>query len=418
MEAYVIQGGRPLNGFVRVHGAKNSVLPILAATILSGKESLIYNCPHLKDVDSSFRILRHLGCVVRRQDEAVYIDSGPIAHHDVPDSLMREMRSSVVFLGAILGRQGKAVMSFPGGCELGPRPIDLHLWALRKLGADIRESGGNLYCETNGLKGAEISLSLPSVGATENIMLAASAAKGVTRIQNAACEPEIEDLQNFINAMGGSIHGAGTPTVVVEGAREFRRAEHSIIPDRIVAATYMACAAIAGGDVTLTGVNPAHLRTVTAALSDAGCEIDVTEDSLRIARSDALKSMRQIRTMPYPGFPTDAQSPIMAVAARAEGTTLFVENIFESRYRHVGELTRMGADIKVEGRIAVVSGVKKLYGAHVKATDLRGGAALVVAGIGAEGETVVTELDHIDRGYESMHVALSALGANMTRKTV
>lgn len=405
-----------MKGSIRVHGAKNSVLPILAATILSGKESLIHNCPYLNDVDSSFRILRHLGCVVRRQESAVYIDSGPMSHYDIPDSLMREMRSSVVFLGAILGRCGQAVMSFPGGCELGPRPIDLHLQALRELGTDIVESNGNLLCKTEGLVGAEINLAFPSVGATENIMLAASAAQGVTRVTNAAREPEIEDLQNFLNAMGGHVTGAGTSTIIIEGQQTYRAAEHSIIPDRIVATTLMACVAIAGGDVLLESVEPAHLNAVLSILCEAGCEMDIRKDSLRIVRKKPLRSMRPMRTLPYPGFPTDTQAPIMAIATRAEGTTVFVENIFESRFRHVGELTRMGADIKVEGRVAVVCGVPRLYGARVHSTDLRGGAALVVAGLAAEGETVVTGLNHIDRGYESLHLMLSSLGADISLK--
>ena len=416
MSAYVIGGGRPLSGSVRVHGAKNSVLPILAATILSGKESEIHNCPRLSDVDSSFRILRRLGCAVRREGDMVHIDSGPMAHTDIPDSLMREMRSSVVFLGAIVGRFGRAMMSFPGGCELGPRPIDLHLEGLRRLGVVIEElPGGNLRCHTDGLAGTEINLAFPSVGATENIMLAASIAQGVTRINNAACEPEIEDLQNFLCAMGGRVTGAGTSTVLIEGSQNFRSAKHSIIPDRIVASTLMACAAVAGGDVTLEDIEPKHIGTVISTLCEAGCEIDIRDNALRIRRTGRLRSMRPMRTLPYPGFPTDAQAPIMAVAAFAEGTTVFVENMFDSRYRHVGELARMGADIKVEGKVAVVCGVPKLYGAPVCSTDLRGGAALVAAGLGAEGETVITGLEHIDRGYECLQTTLSGLGADIVR---
>jgi UDP-N-acetylglucosamine 1-carboxyvinyltransferase len=417
MSSYTVRGGIPLEGSVRVHGAKNSVLPILAAAILSGKESVIHNCPRLKDVDSSFRILRHLGCLVRREDDAVYIDSGPMSHVDVPDFLMREMRSSVVFLGAILGRCGQAVMSFPGGCELGPRPIDLHLQALRALGTDIEESAGSLYCRTDGLVGKEITLAFPSVGATENLMLAASAAQGVTRIHNAAREPEIEDLQDFLCAMGGKVAGAGSSTVVIEGNQPYRFVRHSIIPDRIVAATLMACAAITGGDVTLESVEPEHIRTVTSVLCEAGCEIDIRGETIRVRRRKPLRSMRPLRTLPYPGFPTDAQAPIMALATRAEGTTVFVENIFESRYRHIGELTRMGADIRVEGRVAVVCGVPKLYGAPVCSTDLRGGAALIVAGLGAEGETIVGGIHHIDRGYECLQTMLSDLGADIVRKS-
>lgn len=418
MSAFIIRGGRPLSGTVKVHGAKNSVLPVLAATILCGGQSVIHNCPELSDVDSSLRILRHLGCIAYRDGEAVVVDSSTMNRVDIPDCLMREMRSSVVFLGAILARSGRANMSFPGGCELGPRPIDLHLSALRELGVRITEEGGNINCETDGLTGREINLSFPSVGATENIMLAASTAKGVTKITNAAREPEIEDLQAFLTVCGAKVAGAGSSTVIIEGVGSLRSAEHDIIPDRIVAATLLTAAAITGGDVTVERVNPNNLTAITGLMAETGCRLDISESSVRIAGGGKLRAMRPIRTMPYPGFPTDAQAPMMALAAVAEGTTVFVENIFESRYRHVGELLRMGADIKVEGRVAVVCGVPRLYGARVSATDLRGGAALVVAALGAEGESVVSELRHIDRGYQRLEDTLSSLGADIKRAEI
>ncbi len=413
--ALYIRGGNRLHGQVQVHGAKNSVLPILAATVMGKDEIVISNCPDLKDVDSTVRILRHLGCRVTRDGPVLVVDPRTMCRYDVPDCLMREMRSSMVFLGAILARAGQASISFPGGCELGPRPIDLHLSSLRALGTRITEEGGNVICEGSGLSGTEISLSFPSVGATQNIMLAACAAKGQTRIVNAAREPEIEDLQEFLCVLGAKVSGAGTSTVVIEGRQPLGGGEHAILPDRIVAATYLCAAAVAGGDITVTAVEPAHLSTIISTLMEAGCEVNWGRDFVRLQREKTLKAMRPVRTMPYPGFPTDAQSPMMAVACLAQGTTMFVENIFLNRYRHVGELMRLGADIKVEGHVAVVYGVPHLYGTSVSATDLRGGASLVVAALGAEGESRITGLCHIDRGYAHLENALSSLGADIRR---
>ncbi|MDR2671277.1 MAG: UDP-N-acetylglucosamine 1-carboxyvinyltransferase [Oscillospiraceae bacterium] len=413
--ALVIRGGRPLRGAVGIQGAKNSVLPILAATVMGGGEQVVRRCPQLSDVESTFHILRYLGCRVRREGDAVAVDPRPMDRCDVPDRLMREMRSSVVFLGAILTRSGEACMSFPGGCELGPRPIDLHLSALRALGAEIFETGGNLICRGHHMVGREVNLTFPSVGATENIMLAACGASGVTRITNAAREPEIEDLQHFLRAMGARVEGAGSSTVVIEGGYALHAAEHAILPDRIAAATYLAAGAAAGGTVTVEDVCPEHLSTVTSILAEAGCEVRAGHTHITLHRDTPLRAVRPVRTMPYPGFPTDAQSPLMAVAAHAEGTSVFVENIFENRFRHVGELARMGADIKVAGRVAVVCGVPRLYGAHVRATDLRGGAALLVAALSAEGESRLTGLRHLDRGYEAPEQRLAALGADIRR---
>ena len=370
MSAYIIEGGHPLDGSVQIHGAKNSVLPILAACLLAPGECVIHNCPELSDVAASLDILRHLGCRAERQGDAVVVDASAPTGWDVPDALMREMRSSVIFLGAILGRMGRAELCAPGGCELGPRPIDLHLGAIRGLGGRITEDGGGLRAE-GALRGADLVLSLPSVGATENAMLAAVCAAGTTTTTNAAREPEIVDLQGFLRAIGAKVHGAGSSVITVEGGVPLHGGSYAVMGDRIVAATYLAAAASAGGTVEVTGVDYRHLSTVSAVLREAGCDVQSGAESIRLRRDGPLQGVRPVRTAPYPGFPTDAQAPLMAALTRGKGCTVFVENIFESRYRHVDELSRMGADIRVEGRVAVVYGVPRLHGAQVRATDLR-----------------------------------------------
>ncbi|MCI8594591.1 MAG: UDP-N-acetylglucosamine 1-carboxyvinyltransferase [Oscillospiraceae bacterium] len=410
-----ITGGRPLFGTVEVQGAKNSVLPILAATVLARGECVLRRCPDLSDVRASAAILRQLGAKVHREGDTLTVDASCLTGSEVSDQLMREMRSSVIFLGGILARQGEAVMSFPGGCELGPRPIDLHLKALRALGAYIQEEGGALVCSAPALTGCEITLALPSVGATENIMLAATAAKGTTLIVGAAREPEIIDLQNFLNAMGAQVRGAGSSVIAIEGGRPLHGVEYTVMPDRIVAATWMCAAAAAGGDVELCGVDYRQLSTVSAALTEAGCTVTSTAERVRIQSAGHLGGARMVRTAPYPGFPTDAQAPVMAALAKGCGVTVFVENMFEARYRHVDELVRMGADIRVEGRVAVVTGVPRLSGAKLMCTDLRGGAALLVAALSADGESILEGLHHLDRGYERPEETLRALGAQVER---
>ena len=416
MSAYLVEGGNRLQGTARVHGAKNSVLPILAATILCPGESVVHNCPDLSDVRASIAILEHLGCRVERAGDTVTVDASALTGRDVPDALMREMRSSVIFLGAILARLGEAIMSFPGGCELGPRPIDLHLAAIRSLGAQVREQGGELHCSAaGGLAGCEITFSIPSVGATENAMLCACGAEGVTVICNAAREPEIVDLQAFLRALGADVRGAGTSVITVRGKKPLHGGEHTVMPDRIVAATLLTAVAAAGGETELLGTDYRQLSTVTAVLTEAGCRIRSGSDSIHICREAPLRGVRPIRTAPYPGFPTDAQPPVMAALCQGTGTTVFVENMFESRYRHVDELSRMGADIRVEGKVAVVCGVERLHGAALQAADLRGGAALVVAALGAEGRSEITGLHHMDRGYYGLEDTLRGLGADIVR---
>ena len=418
MSYFVVRGGKPLEGIVPIGGAKNSVLPILAATLLTGGKSRLHRCPKLRDVTSAIAILRHLGCVVEREGDTVTVDSTNVTRCDVPMSLMREMRSSVIFLGPIIARCGEARLSFPGGCELGPRPIDLHLSALRKLGVQIREAGGEILCTAGEMRGRDILLAFPSVGATENILLAATACAGRTRIVNAAREPEIDDLRRFLQACGGCTYGGDQSPITVEGGKPLHGTEHTILPDRIEAATYLCAGAVCGGRITLEGVEPEHFGTVTGLLTEAGCSVSASGNrvTLESQGSGSLRSMPPVRTMPYPGFATDAQAPLMAVACLARGTTVFLENIFENRYRHTAELARMGADIRVAGRVAVVTGQRELYGARVRSTDLRGGAALVVAGLAAKGETVVEELHHIDRGYAAMEKRLQALGADIRRE--
>ncbi len=415
MSVLLVEGGRALRGTVAVQGAKNSVLPILAAAILADDICVLHNCPQLSDVDASIEILRHLGCLVRQEGSRITVDSRPLNRGEIPHRLMREMRSSVIFLGAILARVGEARLSMPGGCELGPRPIDLHLAALRAMGAEILENGGDLECRAPALHGCEITLSIPSVGATENAMLAAVGARGTVRIENAAREPEIVDLQNFLREMGAEIRGAGTSTVEIHGGRRLHGCAHTVIADRIVAATWMAAVAAAGGEAQLTGAVPEQVSTVTATLREAGCRIRTEGDRIWISRESPLHSVRPIRTQPYPGFPTDAQPPLMAVMTLAKGSTIFVETMFENRFRHAGELARMGAEIRVVDRVAVISGRETLCGASVEAADLRGGAALVVAALAARGESRISGLHHLERGYCRLEETLEGLGARVKR---
>ena len=361
--------------------------------------------------------MRYLGCSVRRSGSDMEVDAAPMSRFDIPDHLMHEMRSSIVFLGAIAARSGQAKMSLPGGCELGPRPIDLHLKALREMGMTISEEHGILNCVCQkGLQGKTIYLSFPSVGATENVMLAAVMAKGATQITNAAREPEIVDLAEYLAGCGARIRGAGCGTITIEGVTELHGCEHCVIPDRIACVTYMAAAALTGGRVELERVEPRHIEAVIPSFEEAGCIVRREGTRLILTAPKRLSAIKAVRTMPYPGFPTDAQAPLMAMTTMAKGTSLFIENIFLNRYKHVGELLRLGAHIKVEDRVAVVEGVSRLSGTTVESTDLRGGAALVLAGLAAEGKTTIRGIQHIDRGYERLEERLAALGAEIRRE--
>jgi UDP-N-acetylglucosamine 1-carboxyvinyltransferase len=377
---------------------------------------VIHNCPILSDVYVSLKILEYLGAKVKREGHDVIINANSIDRYDIPEFLMRQMRSSIIFLGAIVSRMNRAKVSFPGGCELGPRPIDLHLKALKQMGVTVKEQHGCIECHVEkSLKSGEISLSFPSVGATENIILASVFAKGKTKIINAAREPEITDLINFLNKCGAKIFTNKEGFVIIEGVSRLTGTEHRIIPDRIAATTYMAAAAVTGGDVLLEGICSRHLSAIFPIFEEMKIKTCVVKKQLRLWVEDRPRCVKLVRTMPYPGFPTDAQAVIMALSAFCQGTSVFVENIFESRYKHVDELVRLGANIKVEGKTAIVRGTNNLQGTTVKSYDLRGAAAMVVAGLGAQGETCLLDLRHLDRGYENIEENLKAIGALVKR---
>lgn len=415
MENLIISGGIRLEGKTRLQGSKNSSLPILAACAAVNGISVIHNCPRITDVDIAVAILERLGCRVSREGGTVTVDSGDINCSAIPEELMSEMRSSIIFLGALLARFGRGSATLPGGCEIGLRPIDMHIAAFRSMGVVIEESGGSMECTApNGLAPCRISLSFPSVGATENIMLASLAAKGETVITNAAREPEIKDLADFLNECGAKIIGAGQSVIRIYGGRRLTGAEHRVIPDRIVASTYMACAAVTGGRAVVTEVEREHLAPVIPVFELCGCKIDFANGEMSVTAPKRAERIKYLRTMPYPGFPTDSQALVTAVAATARGTSIISERVFENRFRHVPELIKMGADIRVEDScVAVVEGVPSLHGAKVTASDLRGGSALIAAALGASGESVIDGVRHVLRGCEDVCGNLSRLGADI-----
>lgn len=415
MAKYIINGGKELRGSLKIQGAKNAVLPLFAAALLTNEKVIIHNCPDLIDVTNMGNILRSLGADVERRGDTVEISSEVLFSHEIPARLARELRSSIFLLGSVLGRMKRAKVAYPGGCDIGLRPIDLHLKALSELNVRIVEKYGYIYCDATQMKGAPLTLDYPSVGATENIMLLSAVSEGVTTVNNAAREPEIEDLQNFLNKMGANIEGAGTSYIKIKGVKALKGVEHTTMPDRIVAGTYLITAAVCGGELELTSVRPAHLQSLISKLSESGCNITVDDDKIKLKSDGRLKALHSVETQPYPGFPTDLQAQITALAAVADGTTVITENIFETRFKHIPELIKMGAQIKVKDRLAIVKGVEKLKGAELTAMDLRGGASLVIAGLNASETTIVNNIQHIERGYENFDKNLAEIGADIIR---
>lgn len=418
MAKYLVSKSEPLQGEVVISGSKNAVLPILAAALLSEQRCEIYDVPALKDVDIMCDMLRELGSMVQEDLDAnhVMIESGTIAIHVASYELVKKMRASILVMGPLLARLGKAEITLPGGCAIGDRPVELHFKCLRALGAEIIiDNEGTVHATAKKLMGANIYLDFPSVGATENLMMAASLAEGTTILENAAQEPEIVDLANFLNKMGAKIKGAGTDTIKIEGVERLHGATHNVIPDRIEAGTFMVAAAITRGNVLLRNVLPDHLKPIIAKLRECGVDVTIEDDDIRVRAEHITLNSTDIKTLPYPGFPTDMQPQFMSMLCTAEGSSVVIETVFENRYMHVSELNRMGATIKTEDRCAIISGNKPLKGASVIATDLRAGAAVVLAGLVAEGTTVVSEIYHIERGYEHFVEKLNQLGGRITK---
>jgi UDP-N-acetylglucosamine 1-carboxyvinyltransferase len=416
LDNLVIEGGHPLSGTIRIHGSKNAALPILAASLLAEGKVTIRNVPRLLDIEVMLDILRDLGCKARHQDTVVTVESAVATSSHIPETLMRKMRSSVFLMGPLLARFGEVQLYQPGGCAIGERKIDLHLRGLAALGANIEEKGSRIVCSARRLRGAEISLDFPSVGATENIMMAAVLAQGRTTIIGAAREPEIQDLQQFLNVMGAEVRGAGTDTLTIDGVRSLSGCDFEVIPDRIVTGTVMVAAAATRGEVTLENTQPGHLTSLVHVLRRAGVQIEVGNDIINVGANSRPLAVDRIVTSPYPAFPTDLQAQVMTLLSLANGVSVLKETIFEGRFKHVDELCRMGADIRVDLNNAFIRGVPQLYGTTVEATDLRAGAALVIAGLAAQGRTVVEHVHHIDRGYDRVEEMFRQIGGHITRE--
>lgn len=415
MSKYIINGGKKLYGKVNINGAKNSVLPLLATCLLTDEPVIIHNCPEISDVRNMCKIIVNLGCKVTHEKDTIILDSSDMFCNEIPIDLAKELRSSLFLMGSLLTRCRKAKIAYPGGCDIGLRPIDIHLKALQELNIKIEEKYGYIYCSVDKIKGADIQLDIPSVGATENIMMAAVMAEGKTTVRNPAKEPEIVDLQNLLNKMGAKIKGAGSSIIEIEGVKKLHGGEHIPISDRISAGTYLIAGAVCGGEIEIDNINPEHIFSLTSKLNKNSCKITSLNDKIIISSDGRLNSLGKVETMYYPGFPTDLQAQLMTLSCVCKGTTKIVENIFETRFNHVPELIKMGADIVVEGRMAVVNGVDRLSGADVYAKDLRGGAALVIAALSAQGLTTVNDIYHIERGYENFEDNLAKLGAEIIK---
>lgn len=416
MSRYIINGGNKVEGRLSIRGAKNSVLPIMAAAILNESKSIINNIPNISDVHVMIDILKSIGCKAKYEDSTLYLDSSNIDITSVKEEYMKMLRSSIIVMGAMIGRFNDISISYPGGCSIGARPIDLHLDALKTLGVKITEEKGYIYCHRDNLIGSTINLQFPSVGATENAILAAVKAKGTTIINNAAKEPEIEDLQEFLNSMGAKVNGAGTSCIQIEGVDKLHSVNHTIIPDRIAIGTYMIASAITGGNLEVDKVIKAHMDPIVKKLEEAGCIIEYKNKGLIMSPPKKIIPIDIVKTSPHPGFPTDMQSQLMTLLCLGKGTSVFHETIFENRFMHCDELIKMGANIiNITENICMVKGVDVLTGEKVKAMDLRGGAALVLAGLVAEGTTEVSSINYIERGYEDFEFILRNLGADIEK---
>ena len=415
MSIYMIKGDAKINGEVRVSGSKNSALPIIAACILNAGTTTLYNVPNIKDTNGMFNILKDLGCIINKKGKKIVIDSSKINKFQIDEKLMSKMRSSVIIAGALLGRFRKAVFSYPGGCEIGARPIDLHINGFKKLGINIDESTGYIVCKCDKIVPSEIQLDFPSVGATENLILASVFSDGETIIRNVAMEPEIVDLQNFLNKMGAKVSGAGSNVIKVVGVKRLKEISYTIMPDRIEAGTFLVYTAMTGGKINLQNVNTEHILPVISKLEEAGCKIFKEKNEIVLNAPKRLKAI-DIQTFPYPGFPTDMQSIFLSMLSVARGTSVVTENIFENRFKCVPELIKMGAHISISGSSAIIKGTKRLIGKDVTATDLRGGAALIGAALKAKGVACINNCEFVERGYENLEYKLKKLDVDIIKQ--